>query len=321
MNESSVRAVRCCFQHDVVRACLAKAVVVAAAAVASLPAQAAGELCGRGPLDILLTNDDGYEAPGIRALYKALRAAGHRVTMVAPATNMSGTSASLTRGEISVVRDKSDANVMGVTATPASSTLIAVEAPLVPVRPDLVVSGINDGENVSAAIAFSGTVGAVIAGVRLLDPPVPGIAVSAARPARKPGAPAGGAQTRNAALGKRFATLLSSLRPWFCSGATEEHAHRALNVNFPAVDVASIKGVRAVEPAPRADFGLDYERNDAGGYRGRWVDSRQDAGADTDIGWLARGYITVTPLDASYAASQPDTVVLRKLLDGTSAQP
>jgi len=77
-------------------------------AVASGPALAAGDLCGRGPLDILLTNDDGYQAAGIRALYQALRAGGHRVTMVAPATNMSGVSASLTRSEISVVRDGSD---------------------------------------------------------------------------------------------------------------------------------------------------------------------------------------------------------------------
>ena len=76
--------------------------------VAAGPALAAGDLCGRGPLDILLTNDDGYQAAVIRALYQALRAGGHRVTMVAPATNMSGVSASLTRSEISVVRDGSD---------------------------------------------------------------------------------------------------------------------------------------------------------------------------------------------------------------------
>jgi 5'/3'-nucleotidase SurE len=217
MTVLSIRDTRDCSGHRSVAATVAALLALATAAVSS-PALAAGDLCGSGPLDILATNDDGYDSPGIRGLYKALRSAGHRVTIVAPTTNMSGTSGSLTRSEISVVRDSSDSNVIGVTATPASSTLIAVEAPLVSVRPDLVVSGINDGENLSAAIAFSGTVGAVIAGVRLLDPPIPGIAVSAARAEQKAGAPAAHPQVRAAALGERFAALLPALRPWFCSG-------------------------------------------------------------------------------------------------------
>ena len=72
-----------------------------ACALACLTAKA-GELCGHGPLRILLTNDDGYQAPGIRALYDALRGAGHDVTLVAPASNMSGASASLTMSELTV---------------------------------------------------------------------------------------------------------------------------------------------------------------------------------------------------------------------------
>ena len=284
-------------------------------AVASGPAFAAGDLCGRGPLDILLTNDDGYQAPGIRALYQALRAGGHRVTLVAPAANMSGVSASLTRGEISIVRDGSDPAIIGVTATPASSTLLAIEAPLVPVRPDLVVSGINDGENVSAAIAFSGTVGAVIAAVRLLDPPIPGIAVSAAGAEQKENAPAVDPQRRAAAMAERFVGLLGSLRPWFCTGSAHDD-HRLLNVNFPPADVADIKGVRATDAAPHADFGLQYKSAGPDRYQGSWVDKpHKSATGDTDIEWLARGYVTVTPLDGNYASPLDETLKLEVLIE------
>ena len=284
-------------------------------AVASGPAVAAGDLCGRGPLDILLTNDDGYQAAGIRALYQALRADGHRVTMVAPAANMSGVSASLTRSEISVVRDASDPGIIGVTATPASATLLAIGAPLAPARPDLIVSGINDGENVSAAIAFSGTVGAVIAGVRLVDPPIPGIAVSAASAEQKENAPAVDPQRRAAAMAERFVGLLASLRPWFCTGSAKD-GHRLLNVNFPSADVADINGVRATDAAPHADFALQYKSVGPDRYQGSWVDKpHATANGDTDIEWLARGYITITPLDANYASSLDETLKLEALIE------
>jgi len=64
----------------------------------SLAPPAHAGLCGTGPLDILLTNDDGYQAAGIRALYVKLRAAGHRVLLVAPDHNAGGSSASLCLG-------------------------------------------------------------------------------------------------------------------------------------------------------------------------------------------------------------------------------
>ena len=68
-------------------------------------APTAPPLCGTGPLNILLTNDDGWRAPGLHAMYDALRAAGHRVTVSAPDHNASGTAASFTWGSVEVVRD------------------------------------------------------------------------------------------------------------------------------------------------------------------------------------------------------------------------
>ena len=119
---------------------------------------------------------------------------------------------------------------------------------------------------------------------------------------------------------QRLAALLPALRPWFCLGGAGDAAHRALNVNFPAVDVATIQGVRATEPAPHADFGVNFERNDDGAYKAVWVDKTPPAAqADTDIAWLALGYITVTPLDANYASSSPEVAKLRSLIDGQTA--
>ena len=139
-------------------------------------------ICGAGPLEILLTNDDGYQAPGIRALYDALREAGHHVRLAAPATNASGSSVSFTWSTVSVVRDPADPNVLGVAATPATAAVLGATALYPPGRgPDLVISGINDGENTGSLLAISGTVGAALAGTMLLDPPVPGIAVNAER--------------------------------------------------------------------------------------------------------------------------------------------
>jgi 5'/3'-nucleotidase len=182
------------------------------------PTARAAELCGHGPLEILLTNDDGYQSPGIRALYDALKAAGHSVTLVAPESDSSGSSSSLTRSEVVVHADTADTRIRAVTATPATTVLLAVNAPLVAARPDLVVLGINDGANTGAALPFSGTVGAVIAGAVLLDPPVHGVAVSAAR-ATQPaqGNDGRSADSRLMNIARRFVQLLDALRPAFCA--------------------------------------------------------------------------------------------------------
>jgi len=275
----------------------------------------AGELCGHGPLRILLTNDDGYQSPGIRALYDALRGAGHDVTLVAPASNMSGASASLTMSELTVSSEAGDAHIHAVNATPATSVLLAVNAPIVTARPDLVVSGINAGANAGAALPFSGTVGAVIAGARLLDPPIPGIAVSAAR--LTPGAAnAGKSAARLHAIATRFVRLLETLRPAFCAGDPTDRGAPVLNVNFPAIDVDDVKGVRATVPDARADVALAFKPDAAGHYTTAVSQAQSGSqSADTDISWLARGYVTVTPLTSTYTTPASVESRTRALLD------
>ncbi len=198
--------------------CVVAGLFAATGATHVASAGAGAGLCGSGPLEILLTNDDGFEAPGIRALYGQLRAAGHRVLLVAPATNASGSSSSFTWGKVAVTRSADDPSIYAVAGTPATAVVLGATA-LYPQdrRPDLVVSGINDGTNTGSLLALSGTIGAALAGTMLLDPPVPGLAVNAERP---PTAEA--RQSLPAAhleqVAAHLTRLIESTRGWFCDG-------------------------------------------------------------------------------------------------------
>ena len=276
---------------------------LAAAVLGALLAPAAGAapvapLCGSGPLDVLLTNDDGWQAPGLRAMYDALRAAGHRVTVSAPDHNASGTAASFTWGTIAVVRDPTDAAVHGVAGTPATAAVFGITA-LYPSgrRPDLVVSGINDGENTGSQLAVSGTVGAALAGTMLVSPPVPGIAVNAERP-EAGDTRAGTPQQRFDSIARHLATLLAAVRGWYCSADGQVRGTAVLNVNYPARPVADAAGVAVARQAPVADMALAFVPDGDGRYRSERTDVAIDPAADTDLALLGRGYVTVTPIGA-----------------------
>jgi 5'-nucleotidase len=114
-------------------------------------------------LTILVTNDDGVSAPGIDATVKALTALPHtKVTVVAPLTNQSGTGPKVTGGVLTAT----DAMTAGgypakaVAGFPADTIIWAIDDHGIAQRPDLVVSGINFGENIGPLAALSGTVGA-----------------------------------------------------------------------------------------------------------------------------------------------------------------
>ena len=118
-------------------------------------------------LRILLTNDDGWEAPGITAMADGLRAAGHEVVVVAPATNQSGASARISpTGKLTVTRPHGDdVPLWSVDGSPADSVIFGlthVFGTVLDGAPDLVVSGANAGANAGQAVHFSGTVGAAV---------------------------------------------------------------------------------------------------------------------------------------------------------------
>lgn len=109
----------------------------------------------------MLTNDDGYRADGINALFAALLAANHDVIVVAPELNSSGASQSIAvYSPISIT--KVNERTYFVSSTPADSVRLGLQVAYKDIKhyPDLVISGINLGENLSEDILYSGTVGA-----------------------------------------------------------------------------------------------------------------------------------------------------------------
>ena len=114
-------------------------------------------------LTILVTNDDGVSAPGINATVQALTALPHtKVMVVAPLTNQSGTGPKVTSGTLTVsnATTASGYPAKAVAGYPADTVIWAIDDHGVSQRPDLVVSGINLGENIGPFVAESGTVGA-----------------------------------------------------------------------------------------------------------------------------------------------------------------
>lgn len=143
------------------------------------------------PLDILLTNDDGWRGPGgaetplIVALRDELRAAGHRVMVVAPGTDQSGQGGRFTIPPHSLTVDSPEKDVWTVTpGSPSDTVFFAFDELYGAEKPDLVISGMNVGNNLGTAISHSGTVHGATTAVEL---GVPGIAVSLENPSGWPG--------------------------------------------------------------------------------------------------------------------------------------
>jgi 5'/3'-nucleotidase len=131
------------------------------------------------PLKIVVTNDDGFSAAGIDKLVSALAAVdGVEVTVVAPATQQSGTGGKATDGPLTTTPQKlaSGEDVTAVTGFPADTIRVAFDD--MKLEPDLVISGINEGQNLGPLVDVSGTVGAARAAVRR---GVPALAVSQGR--------------------------------------------------------------------------------------------------------------------------------------------
>ncbi len=116
-------------------------------------------------MKILLTNDDGYDAPGINVLRERLMDDNHEVYVMAPATNQSGKSQSINISGKMKVR-AIDENFFSCAGTPADCVMTAIHGHLFE-RPDMILSGINRGPNLGLDILYSGTCGAARQGVLL----------------------------------------------------------------------------------------------------------------------------------------------------------
>ena len=243
---------------------------------------------------ILLTNDDGYHAPGLKVLEALAATLSDDVWVVAPAEEQSGTSRSLTLTRPIRMRRFGERR-FAVAGTPTDSVLMALGEVMADARPDLILSGVNRGANLGEDVLYSGTVSAAaegaLAGVR-------SIALSQLYPAPAPGEKVSFATAE--AWGERVLRPLVDL----------PLAPRTLvNVNFPPVAPEQVKGGRVVSQGLR-DYGrvkLDM-RTDPRGFAYYWIGLGRmpyTPAHATDLEAVADGYVAVTPLhlDLTHAAS------------------
>jgi len=226
---------------------------------------------------ILLSNDDGYFAPGLAALAGALSQAGE-VTVVAPERDRSGASNSLTLDRPLIVRQAAN-GFRYVNGTPTDCVHLAVTG-LLPQLPDIVVSGINHGANMGDDTIYSGTVAAATEGFLL---GIPSIALSLA-----------GKSGENFATAARVALELVrryQAQPWGSASL--------LNVNVPDLREASLKGTRVTRLGRRHKAEGVIRTTNPRGETVYWVGAAgdaQDAGEGTDFHAVSSGYVSVTPL-------------------------
>lgn len=197
-------------------------------------------------LQVLVTNDDGYDAAGIDAIVEALRATPNvKVTVVAPATNQSGKGGSVTGGTLTAtdVTTKSGYPAKAVAGTPADSVIWALDQKGISFTPDFVVSGINAGQNMGPVVDLSGTVGA-------------------ARAATSRGI-ASIATSQGLTDGKYdFKAGVEQVMAWFTKNrpAISDHTittATVFNMNIPTCPTGSVRGQLDVPAATSADGYLD----------------------------------------------------------------
>lgn len=225
---------------------------------------------------ILLSNDDGYLAPGLRTLADALATVAD-VVVVAPERNHSGASNALTLEKpLSVTRVSE--NVYFVDGTPSDCVHVALTG-LLDYRPDLVISGINQGQNMGDDTLYSGTVAAATEGYLF---GIPAIAFSQTD--------RGWDYIQDAA---RFAVDLVQNR---LAGL---EAPFLLNVNIPQCGYADIKGVQVTRLGRRHQSEPVIRSADPRGKPIYWIGppgEARDAAEGTDFHAVAQGYVSVTPL-------------------------
>ena len=240
---------------------------------------------------ILVTNDDGITAPGIRTLVEVAREIG-RVVVVAPDSPQSGKGHALTLED--AIRLKKSDIFEGVEAyecsgTPVDCVKLAKSIVLKDNAPDLCISGVNHGSNVSINILYSGT-------------------MSAAMEAAMEGIPAIGFSLLDFSWDADFSAakvvVEKMVKHVLANGIP--HAN-LLNVNIPKLPIEEIKGIKVCRQA-QANWVEDFQKMDnPRNYDLYWLTGQfinQDQRTDTDVRALSEGYVSVVPCQFDLTAEK-----------------
>jgi len=228
-------------------------------------------------MKILISNDDGFLAPGINMLAKVLKEIGE-VTVVAPDRNRSGASNSLTLDN-PLRMTTAENGFINVNGTPTDCVHLAVTG-LLKEMPDIVVSGINEGSNLSDDVLYSGTVAAATEG-RFLG--LSSIAVSLAGPKCQ-------YYSTAAQVAKQLVLKLSK---------DPLPKDTILNVNVPDLPLEEIRGFQVTRLGTRHVAEPTIKAVDPRGRKIYWIGQpgpEEDAGPGTDFYAVNMGYVSITPL-------------------------
>ncbi len=231
---------------------------------------------------VLLTNDDGIDAPGIALLEQAARLIADEVWVIAPAVDKSGVSNGISLREPLRVSRRGERHY-AVYGTPADCVALAVNQIMKEALPDLVLSGVNSGSNLGFETLLSGTVGAAMTGMLM---GIPSIALS--QNERADGALDWSCSKRYLAETLKKLTALS----WDTSVC--------LSVNFPGVEPDGVKGIKVTAQGRGNVEKLSAtETCDPHGESYYWIriqEGEPEALSDGEILAVQQGYITLTPL-------------------------
>ncbi|MFZ5615746.1 MAG: 5'/3'-nucleotidase SurE [Pseudomonadota bacterium] len=250
---------------------------------------------------ILCTNDDGVHAQGLESLVKIARALSDDVWVVAPHEEQSGAARALTLANPIRIREY-DPRRFSVSGTPSDAVMMAAHKLLGDKAPDLVLSGVNNGQNLAEDVTVSGTIAGAFQGMSL---GIPSIALSLARLQR---------DKARWATPERHAPPI--IRKLLVAGWPSDVV---ININFPDRDPDDIAGVEVTRQGHRDDFMLFIEeRQDLRGGKYYWYGyegSLSNPPEGVDLRAVYDGRISITPLHLALT-HEDSRVRLAALLNG-----
>ncbi|ALA19226.1 MULTISPECIES: 5'/3'-nucleotidase SurE [Chelatococcus] len=234
---------------------------------------------------ILLTNDDGIHAPGLKVLEEIARELSDDLWIFAPETDQSGVSHSLSLNDPLRLRMVNERHY-AVRGTPTDCVIMGLRHVMKDNPPDLILSGVNRGQNVAEDVTYSGTIAGAMEGTLLGVPSV--------------------------ALSQAYGSYGRAAIPWECARAHAPGIIRRLieagiepgilvNVNFPACEPPEVRGTAVTVQGRRDQALLNIEeRHDGRGNPYYWLvfaREKREAGAGTDLRAIAENRISITPLE------------------------
>lgn len=234
-------------------------------------------------MKILLTNDDGFDAPGIRILKKTLEGAGHETILAAPHIERSANSHMITLHEPLRIFQKAE-NEFAITGTPADCIIVATESFIKNEKIDLVISGINGGQNLGEDILYSGTVAAA------LEASFQGYkAIAISLTAYQEQKFITAAQLLVKLIQNDIASLIKECE--------------ILNINVPNLDYEELKGIKVTEIGHRKYLDFLHKSADQRGRDIFWIGGNKtvwDKNENSDATAIKNGFVSITPVKFNF---------------------